>query len=316
MAGRMMQMSGPTMGTSWEVSLASPTGVDPTALLGDIEAVLGTIVAQMSTWRPDSVLSAFNGAPAGCRVELPEPCLSVLAAALDWARVTGGAFDPTVGPLVDLWGFGPVPPVGRPPLDEARRHTQQRLGWARVELDAVARTARQPGGVALDLSAIAKGYAVDAVVQTLRAHGVESALVDIGGELRGIGVKPDGLPWWVQLECPDDDAGTRPDLVLGLCDLAVATSGDYRRYFEHDGRRYAHTIDPGTGAAAMTGLAAVSVVHSACMAADALSTALMVLGVEAGLAFCIRHNVAAVFQRRSPDGLVEYMSPAFSALLA
>jgi thiamine biosynthesis lipoprotein len=158
-------------------------------------------------------------------------------------------------------------------------------------------SARQPGGARLDLSAIAKGYAVDSVAQRLASEGLVSYLVEIGGELRGRGVKPDGQPWWVSVEPPP---GCPLQVTSALSGWAIATSGDYRRFFEHGGRRYAHTLDPRTGRPLDDPPASVSVLHAECMAADAWSTALMVLGAGRGLALCEREGLSAVFLLRDP----------------
>jgi thiamine biosynthesis lipoprotein len=178
----------------------------------------------------------------------------------------------------------------------------------------VRRALRQPGGLALDLSAIAKGFAVDLVARRLVAAGIESHLVEIGGELRGSGVKPDGQPWWVRLEHPDPDSAGG-DTLLALHGLAVATSGDYRRWFEQDGTRYGHTIDPRDGRPIRHGLAAVTVIHPQCMLADAWSTALNVLGPDAGPALATRLGLAARFVVRHEGRFEERTSAAFDSLL-
>jgi len=302
------------MGTTWAVSLVVPPGLNVTAVQGSIEQALDIVVAQMSTWRDDSDISWFNCAPAGATVAIVEPFYSVLVRACEIAELTAGAYDPTVGASVDVWGFGPHPASGAPPADATAADAAGRIGWRRLQLDRAARTITQPGGVALDLSAIAKGFAVDAVAKVVSRYS-QSALVDIGGELRGTGLKPNGDPWWVSLDWPDQREPDAP-IVFGLCDISIASSGDYRRYFEHNGRRYPHTIDPRTGRPIEHGVASVTVVHEECMTADALSTALTVLGVEEGLTFCRQHDVAALFLQRHAGGFQEHMSPAFQKLLS
>jgi thiamine biosynthesis lipoprotein len=193
---------------------------------------------------------------------------------------------------------------------------RQPCGWQRIEVDVPNRRARQPGGLALDFCAIAKGFAVDAVSRHLDARGVTDHLVEIGGELRGQGLKPDGMPWWVELESPEANAHGAARTLVALLGLSIATSGDYRRYFEQDGRRFAHTIDPRTGYPAAHALASVTVIHRDCMLADALSTALTVLGPQAGMDFAQRHALAARFLVRTPRGFDELTSPAFAAMLS
>ncbi|SOZ17308.1 Thiamine biosynthesis lipoprotein; apbE family [Cupriavidus taiwanensis] len=314
---RLQRWGGTTMGTSWSVAALLPPDADAGAIAADIRDVLGRVIAQMSNWEADSDLSRFNRAPAGSWHALPADCFAVLQTALQVARDSGGAYDPSAGPLVDLWGFGPAPARRAPPSPGDVQAARARCGWARIETDAAGGRARQPGGVALDFCAIAKGFAVDAVARYLCAQGLDHHLTEIGGELRGHGVKPDGMPWWVALEAPpgpgSDDA---QQTLVALHGLSVATSGDYRRYFDSEGRRYAHTIDPRTGYPASHALASVTVIHPQCMLADALSTALTVLGPDAGMAHARRHGIAARFLVRTADGFLEHHSPAFAAMLA
>jgi len=317
--GAIHRVAGATMGTTWEVSVVLRDGARLEAIGRRIQTRLDGIVAEMSTWRDDSDLRCFNDAAPGFVTSIPAAFAAVLTCALDVAALSGGTYDPTVGPLVNLWGFGPERRVDTPPCLDEVDAARRRVGYMRVAFEPHARRLTQPGGMYLDFSAIAKGFAVDAVIDVLRHEGCSSALVDIGGELRGMGIKPDGQPWWVSLERPAlrcaSDGDQPEETVLALCDLAVATSGDYRRFFDHDGRRYAHTIDPRTGWPARD-VASVTVVDSSCMRADALSTALTVLGVVDGLRFCDAHQVSALFIMRDGDRLAEHLSPAFEALLA
>ncbi|MGO4574490.1 FAD:protein FMN transferase [Cupriavidus sp. 2TAF22] len=312
-AARVCRLQGETMGTTWSVAWAAPPGSPAAAALdAGIRAVLAGVVAQMSNWEAGSDLSRFNRAAPDSWQVLPADCFAVLQAALQVARDSGGAYDPSAGPLVDLWGFGPAPRRDvAPPLAEIEQ-ARALCGWQRIELDPESRRARQPGGVRLDFCAIAKGFGVDAVSRYLDAQGLASHLVEIGGELRGHGVKPDGMPWWVALETPPAAA----DTLVALHGLAVATSGDYRRYFDSGGRRYAHTLDPRTGYPASHALASVTVLHPQCMMADALSTALTVLGPEAGMVFARRHALAARFLVRHSGGFDERLSPACEAMLS
>jgi thiamine biosynthesis lipoprotein len=195
-------------------------------------------------------------------------------------------------------------------LSDARRSA----GWRRLDIDPARRALRQPGGLALDLSAIAKGFGVDLVARRLEALGIVDHLVEVGGELRGAGVKPDGQPWWVELEHPEG-ARRGERTLLALHGLSVATSGDYRRWFDHGGTRYSHTIDPRDGRPIRHGLASVTVIHADCMRADAWSTALAVLGPDAALALADRLRLTARLLLRAGDGFVERRSAAFDALL-
>jgi thiamine biosynthesis lipoprotein len=328
-------LSGDTMGTTWSVTVAlSLSDALPEAraiLWGAIQAALDEVVLQMSTWDPESDLSRFNAAPAGTWHSLPEPFYTVLDYALTVARNSGGAFDPTVGPLVDLWGFGPEGAASTLPDDAAISRARSRQGWAAIQLDPATRRAWQPGGVSVDLSGVAKGYGVDHVVALLRRLGHVHALVEVGGELRGVGAKPSGEPWWVELEAsadagasadgggilPSATGGTMhclPRTLVALHGLAVATSGDYLRYVEVDGERFSHTIDPRTGFPVPLRLASVTVLHPECMVADALATALTVLGEKEGPAWAGRNGLAARFVLRDGGGWQEVVTPAFLAM--
>ncbi len=313
LGGRVHEFSGRTMGTTWNVRLVAAVQLRREPVLEAIQSALDEVVAQMSTWEPASDLCRFNRAAPGTWQALPDAFAEVLACAREVAERSEGAFDPTAGPLVDAWGFGPAAPLGRPGgagLSEALGRT----GWRRIDLDPVRRSVLQPGRLALDLSAIAKGFGVDLVARRLAALGIASHLVEVGGELRGSGVKPDGQPWWVQLEDPDP-ASPGCGTVLALHGLSVATSGDYRRWFEHDGTRYGHTIDPRDGLPIRHGLASVTVIHASCMQADAWSTALGVLGPDAGPALANRLGLAARFVVRRGTRFEERTSAAFERLL-
>lgn len=310
--------AGGTMGTSWSARYLVPADARHDALAEQLQAQLDAVVAEMSHWESDSNLSRFNSAPAGSWHRLPNDFFQVLRYALEVARMASGAYDPCAGALVNCWGFGAR---GRydeasfyAPADEAIQAILQRKDRERVVLDPVARRICQPGDVQLDLSSVAKGFAVDQLARCLERHGVHHYLVEVGGELRGAGMKPDGQPWWVTLEGVPD-AGDGEPVVLALHGLAVATSGDYRRYFNHQGQRASHTLDPRTGYPIRNGLASVTVIHPECMAADALSTALTVLGPEQGLRLAEAQRLAARFLVRRDGQLEEISSSAFKELL-
>lgn len=305
-------LQGRTMGTTWSVRLVAPAGMAPDAAEARIQGALDAVVAEMSGWEEGSDLSRFNRAPAGSWHALPDGFRTVLQAGLAIAATTDGAYDPTIGPLVDLWGFGPKPvPPGLPHAD-AIAAARARVGWRRLRVDGG--RALQPGGLALDLCGIAKGFGVDRVAETLRAMGFGAFLVEVGGELRGEGVKPDLSPWWVEIDRPPGLHAA--PFRVALHGLAVATSGDYRRCFRHGGFRYAHTLDPRSGWPTGAGLASVTVLERDCMRADAIATALTVLGPDAGPMHAALHGIAALFVRRdAAEALHEAMSPAFAAML-
>lgn len=332
-ASDIHRFEGETMGTTWSVNAVLPDGANERAIERGIQAEVDRVVAQMSTYDDTSDLSRFNRAPAGTWQVLPPELFTVLRYALQLAKASGGAYDPTVGPLVNLWGFGPgktsaskpsshdpVHPYA-PPDSTAIAEARKRVGWAKIRLDEAHRRAFQPGGVYVDLSAVAKGFGVDQVARFLERSGVNAYLVEVGGELRGHGRKPDGSPWRVGIERPGAAAGAVDDpdevgRILSLDDKAIATSGDYRHFFESGGRFFSHHIDPRTGYPVAHRVASVSVVASDCMHADPLGTTLTVLGPDEGMAFAKRHGVAALFILHDGDGhFVERMSPAFAALV-
>lgn len=300
-------LQGQSMGTTWSLRCVGPRELRLDAIAAVVGRALDDVVAQMSHWEARSDLSRFNAAPAGHVQALPPAFATVMDAALHVAAASDGAYDPGAGELVALWGFGPAglrPRHDEPgftlPTDAAIAAV--RRGWRALRWDRHARRLTQPGGLRLDLSAIAKGYAVDRVSDVLSECGLPDHLVEIGGELRGAGLKPDGQPWWVDLEPPAAGCGLAP-VRIALHGLAVATSGDYRNHFaDAAGRRRSHTLDPRTGRPIEHGIASVSVVHESAMWADAWSTALTVLGPEAGLALATAQGLAAQLVWRRDDG--------------
>jgi thiamine biosynthesis lipoprotein len=278
-----------------------------------VHDALQAIERLMSTYRADSELSRLNRAPAGTPFPLSAETYAVLALAAEVARDTGGAFDVTVAPLVDAWGFGPSRDR-RVVAEEERRALLARVGPDRLALEPSRREAMKArADVAADLSAIAKGYGVDHAARALDALGVANYMVEAGGEVRTRGRNADGAPWQIAIEAPDA-MPQRPWFVVPLADRSLATSGDYRIYFEQDGRRYCHEIDPGTGRPIDHGLASVSVVAADCARADALATALMVMGETRGAAFAAERGIAAYFIARDGPQLRARATPAFAAL--
>ena len=312
-------MGGETMGTTWSVKLAVPQGWSNPDIRRGIVAELDRVIAQMSTWEADSSISRFNRAVPGTWQSLEDEFFIVVEAALSCAALSSGAYDPTVGPAVDLWGFGPRPRHEAIPGSDAIAKAREHIGWSRLTLDAGRRRLLQPGNVQLDLSSIAKGFGVDQVARYLRRVGFAHFLVEVGGELSGEGVKPDGAPWFVELEHPPQegaDMAKGAEALIALHGLSVATSGDYRRTSVWDGRVYSHTIDPRTAAPVDHALASVTVVAESCMIADALATALMVMGPSPARALAEREGIAARFIARESSGFSVSMSTAMSAMLA
>lgn len=308
--GPVQTLRGQTMGTAWSVRVV---GGQAAALRPAIEDLLNRLVADLSHWEPSSALCRFNRAPAGSWQTIPPALSEVLATALRIAEQTGGAFDPTLGALVDLWGFGPPGPITAPPGHDALANARARSGWRRLKLDAAGRRALQPGGLQLDLSGVAKGYAVDRLSALLAASGRPDHLVEIGGELRGAGLKSDGTPWWVALEVPSARA---PEVVAALHELSAATSGEYRRNFVHAGRLFGHTLGARDAGPISNGLAAVTVLHPSCMQADAYATALLALGPQRGPALAAEMDLAARFVLSHEHGGGEIMTASMIRMLA
>lgn len=308
------EVGGRTMGTTWSVRFDNPSMHALDVVRDAAQAALDEVVDQMSHWEPDSHITRFNRAPAGTWHTLPAEFFSVLQCALHWAERSGGACDPTVGALVNLWGFGPLADGGQPTTPPSRHALDDALatsGWRRLALDPATRQVLQPGGVVLDFSGIAKGFAVDHVAKELQALQIDNFLVEVGGELLGQGRRPDNLPWRVSIPHPGEP--NRRMYTAVLDGQAIATSGDAWHFFEHEGHRYSHTIDPRNGRPVPASLASVTVLHADCMNADALATALTVLGADAGLVFAEELNLAALFVERTAGGeMAARMSTVFA----
>lgn len=312
--------AGQTMGTDWSVRLVPPQGLDRATVQSALEDELARLIALFSHWDPRSELARFNAAPEGFWA-VSEPFWDLLTRSMDIADDTDGAVDPTLGALVNLWGFGPPGP--RPadgfgtgvtvPFEDEIEAARAVSGWNRLRLNRDQRAVQQIGGLQLDLSGIAKGHAVDRLSDVLTALGADHHLVEIGGELRGRGVKPDGQPWWVELQQAPGAPG--PRTVAALFDLAVATSGDWVRTYEVYGQAYSHTLDGRTGKPVANGVASVTVLADTALYADAMATALTVMGPDEGPAFAAALRIAAAFVVRGEDGLTEAVTPAFRAML-
>lgn len=290
-------LNGATMGTRWTALFFAPAGFDVAPLRAALQEAVDAVDAQMSTWKPDSDLMCLNAAPVGDWVAVPGALLAVLQLGLEIGRASGGAFDIGMGDAVRAWGFGAEAASAegiRGALSRTRlpAHLALELGEGAV---------RKTAPVALDLNGIAKGYGVDRLAETLQRHGIGAGLVGIDGEMRALGLRPEGEPWRVAVEAPDP--GHRaPHSLLALEDAAVATSGDYRHWVEVQGRRLSHTMDPVRGAPLPAPPASVTVVARTCAEADAWATALMVLGVDKGAALARQRQLDALFLTRGADG--------------
>lgn len=300
------------MGTGYSVAITDfPPDLDRLGLKAGIERILATVDARMSSWRADSEISLFNFAGSPSWTGVSTDTLSVVDQALRVSRLSGGAFDPTIGPLVDLWGFGPGQGGPRVPSPRRVGAALRRTGFRHIHTSASRPAiAKSRTGVEIDLSGIAKGFAVDRLAEHLNRQGIADYLVEVGGELRARGHSPRGKPWRVGIERPVP--GRRAvQRIVGLAENAIATSGDYRNFFDRDGSRFSHIIDPRSGEPVAHDLASVTVIAPSTMEADALSTALMVLGPDAGLRLAERENLSALFIVRDGSGFAEIGSSGF-----
>lgn len=310
-----VRFSGMTMGTTWIVQVSQlPETVSNEDLNADIETLLEQVNDEMSTWRENSDISRFNRLPAGESLEIPHGFVSVLSLSLELAEQSGGAFDPTVGPLVNLWGFGPEGRVSQAPDEESLAATRQRVGYQRLAFDPQSHSLTQPGGLYLDFSSIAKGWGVDVVAEHLIELGIEGFLVDIGGDMRMQGARPDGKGWRIAIERPVP--GTREIFqIIQPGNAAIATSGTYRQYFESGERRYSHTIDPRTGFPVEHPAISITVIADNATRADGLATALGVLDPDEGYEWAIERNLAVLWILESGNELNERYTPGFAPLL-
>ena len=309
-----LQLPGATMGTSYNITLVDPPAqLSEAQLSADIDAILTSIDEEMSTYRPDSLLSRFNRYqqddwfPVSARLE------QLVEQARGISELTAGAFDITVGGLVDLWGFGPDLHAPRLPPDAELQQQRAVVGFAHLRSRANPPALRKSNvRLQVDLSAIAKGYAVDQVADYLAAAGVENYLVEIGGELRLAGHNASGKAWRVAVERPENQA-PEAMAVLALSDTGLATSGDYRNFYQIDNKRYSHAIDPVTGAPVTDTLASVTVIDPNTAKADALATGLLVLGAQAGYRVAETEGLAVLFIERKGDKFMPRWTPAFMA---
>lgn len=306
---RVREFRGQTMGTTYMVKVAGSPQIDQQTLRIKIDAELRSVNDQMSTYLESSEISQFNQSDSTEWFPVSKPFAEVVEAALQISEKTDGAFDITVGPLVNAWNFGTTERTGKVPEQATIDRLKAQMGYQKLEVRVDPPALRKKNsGLQIDLSAIAKGHGVDRVVEMLGELGADAVFVEIGGEVRTRGDKPGG-PWRVGIQLPDaanetvmvahrmlinDDAGN-----------AMATSGDYRNFFEVDGKRFSHTIDPRTGRPVDHRLASVTVVATTCMAADAWATALSVMGPQASLNLAQEHGLHTLLATRNGDGTYE-----------
>lgn len=305
--------NGKTMGTTYNVKIARAADtLDSEVLASRIQSSLDNVEFLMSTYRADSELSRFNSGGIGATQTVSADTARVINSALTVAELTDGAFDPTVGPLVDLWGFGPSNREGVPTTAEI---TAAMSGMGHRSITLAERALAKSSDARLDLSGVAKGFGVDKVAELLDAEGVEHYLVEVGGEIRTRGLSPEDRAWQLGIEKPTPS--TRDiQHVVGLSGQALATSGNYRIFFEADGQRYAHIIDPRTGRPLTHDLASATVIAKTTMEADALSTAMLVMGADKAMEFARDNGVAAYLISGRNGNFTSAASPAFEQLFS
>ncbi len=310
----VISFAGKTMGTTYTVKVIPPVSA-PEEVHADITRLLSQVDARMSTYRKDSEISRFNRGANTEWMEVSADTLTVIDEALRVSRLSGGAFDVTVGPLVDLWGFGPNGNAAKVPSAERIREGLASMGYIHLLTRGHPPSIKKDlAGIQVDLSAIAKGYAVDVVAAHLDALDIQNYMVEIGGELKVRGYSPRRTPWTIAIETPDP--GRRGiHALIRITDKGLATSGDYRNYFEKNGQRFSHVIDPRTGGPIRHKLASVTVISPSAMHADAVATALMTLGPEEGYKLAEREKLAVFFIVKGPEGFVEKQTPRFGRYL-
>jgi len=313
------QLSGLTMGTSYRIQLVDlPAGKSEQQISGDVSALLTEMDKGIfSTYADSSELSRLNRHPINTPFAASSHLIEVLLLAIEISELTGGAFDVTIGPLVNLWGFGPeISPKDAVPADSDIAARREQMGFKHIVIDPDTAEITKLRSLFVDLSAVAKGYGVDQLASYFDDLGVESYFLEIGGELKIKGLKPGGLSWVPAIEAPVDTASQVYQVFFSRGEpIAVAGSGDYRNYFELDGVRYSHAIDPRTGYPISHSLAAAYVIDESAATADALATAFMVMGLEESRALASTMGQAVYFIYKSDDGFRDYASVEFASYM-
>ena len=312
--------TGSTMGTTYEVKLPNadltPRGIR--RVQDSFDDVLNRINAEMSTYLPDSEITAFNQSTSTAPFRVSLEFAHVVRQALEFSQATDGAFDPTVLPLVHAWGFGSSTNAPTPPSAETLAHISSQIGYDKISAPTPYTIQKSVPGLQLDLGAIAKGYAVDQIAHALGAATFTNYYINIGGEIRTSGTSTNASPWTIAIETPVPSGKQHLYEILELKNHAMATSGDYRNFYVgNDGNHYAHIIDPLTGKPVTHQLASVSVIAPTCIEADALATALYVMGPQRGMAWVEAHDGIEAFfivRDRSED-FRHAATPGFKSLI-
>lgn len=312
-AERVEVLSGPTMGSTFTIKYvynAKTPAVDAVGV--EVQSILDEVDRQMSTYRLDSDIARFNQSPINTCMQMPQPVLDLVQYGDELSRISDGAFDLTLGPLLNVWGFGPQARVKHVPSAEDIAQAKAKVGYQHVRVvnDQLCKDA----DVQVEFNSIAAGYTVDRISERFAALNIDSYMIEVTGELIAKGRKPDGSPWRIALEQPLGDGQRVIQRVLEIDGYGLNTSGDYRNYFEEDGVRFSHTIDPQEAAPIRHRLASVTVVDRSTLRADGLGTLLLVLGPERGLDFAEEHKIAAFFVMRDGEGFATQVSSEFSRI--
>lgn len=312
-AERVEVLSGPTMGSTYTIKYVANKTTPAAESAGVVvQNILDEVDRQMSTYRTDSDLSRFNRLPAGSCEQMPAPVLELIGYADELSQLSEGRFDITIQPLLNVWGFGPASRDRQIPSEEAISEARTRMGHQHLSIES--NQLCKEIDLKLDLNSIAAGYTVDRIAANFEVLGIHSYMIEVTGELIAKGKKPDGSPWRIAIEQPVGDGERVLQRVLEIDGWGVNTSGDYRNYFEEDGVRFSHTLDPKTGAPIAHNLAAVTVIDRSALVADGLGTVLMVLGKDEGMEFVKQHGIAALFVTRENGEFVSHASPDFEQL--
>ena len=310
---RPVQMGGAIFGTTWSLTyLGAPDDVSPTQVQSEVNAAFALVNESMNHYDPSSLISKFNELPAQTPIEVDWDFTYVLSAALELTDATQGAYDVSVSALSDLWGFGPEGPRQFPDVADIEM-TRAQVGVAKLDWESTTRTlSKRAPGLKLDFSSLAKGYAVDLGADALEELDIPHFMLEVGGEVRVRGSSPRGDAWRIAVERPDPGAQRGIQAALTVSDTGIATSGDYRNFFEHQGQRYSHLIDPRTGYPIQHDVVSVTVVHGSAMMADAWATALTVLGSAEAMVLAEERGLAVYLLKRSGDTLEAFSSTAMA----
>ncbi|MCW8194055.1 FAD:protein FMN transferase [Proteobacteria bacterium 005FR1] len=307
--------SGQTMGTTYNITVvAGPEQSLPEGLEESISSWLAEVNQSMSTYLPESELSQLKTAPVGEWIPVSPMLAEVIAEAQSISDLSGGAFDVSVGPLVELWGFGPVDTGDQVPSEEALSEVRKQVGYQYLQLRSDPPAIKKTRDISIDLSAIAKGFGADYVGRRLSAMGFENYLVEIGGDLLVSGRNAAGEPWRIGVEKPAfERKGVQQAIVV--VDAGVATSGDYRNFFRQNGQIYSHIIDPRLGRPVQQDLASVTVIAESAARADGLATAFTVMGADEALSLAEEHDIPLYMIVRRGENFVSVQSEAFTGYL-